>query len=110
MNKNKSFNGGGPTTATLPHNIYSRQQSEVFNRTFNGGDRMNTDLQATLIPRTSQFKRRRNIDTRNNQQKFLGLSDQQMYGTAYKLEGDGVLDEMKKLTQEEMKKITVNKP
>jgi hypothetical protein len=30
-----------------------------------------------------------------------------MYGTTYKLEGDGVLDEMKRLTEQEMKKINV---
>ena len=34
-----------------------------------------------------------------------------MYGTAYKLEGDNnVLEEMKRLTQEEMKKRAVDKP
>ncbi len=33
-----------------------------------------------------------------------------MYGTTYKLEGDGVLDEMKRLTEQEMKKINVQQP
>ncbi len=33
-----------------------------------------------------------------------------MYGKTYKLEGDGVLDEMKRLTEQEMKKINVQQP
>lgn len=33
-----------------------------------------------------------------------------MYGTTYKLEGDGVLDEMRRLTVQEMKKIKVQQP